>query len=363
VLKTASGAGPTADGYGPFDDYDVGSRDQIGPKGTTFTRFGTREELQRCVARGARPTITKAPAKVVYGENFTVESPDANAIEDVTWVRLGSVTHSFDQNQRINFLDFQHGANQLTVTAPANGNECPPGHYMLSILNQQKVPSVAVIVQIAAVAMAAVKLPAAAAPFRILAADLRTPMEQDAVIQKQEKQPPVEVGVTPTCPYGISACWGGAYEALSRLHGVRLVRPLPNAQDSTAYVYLEHEGLPDLDLWPEEFAKIANGTHYFRGVEVTIPGVLDIRPLGGVVMRGSDQRPPLFLEPIEAADKIQWDPVTAATKPLEPAEQDAYSHLLQRVKSAGGSLSATVTGPLRKSGNEYVLEVRKFSVP
>lgn len=313
--------------------------------------------------RGARPTITKAPAKVVYGENFTVESPDANAIEDVTWVRLGSVTHSFDQNQRINFLDFQHGANQLTVTAPANGNECPPGHYMLSILNQQKVPSVAVIVQIAAVAMAAVKLPAAAAPFRILAADLRTPMEQDAVIQKQEKQPPVEVGVTPTCPYGISACWGGAYEALSRLHGVRLVRPLPNAQDSTAYVYLEHEGLPDLDLWPEEFAKIANGTHYFRGVEVTIPGVLDIRPLGGVVMRGSDQRPPLFLEPIEAADKIQWDPVTAATKPLEPAEQDAYSHLLQRVKSAGGSLSATVTGPLRKSGNEYVLEVRKFSVP
>lgn len=50
VLKTASGAGPTADGYGPFDDYDVGSRDQIGPKGTTFTRFGTREELQRCVA-------------------------------------------------------------------------------------------------------------------------------------------------------------------------------------------------------------------------------------------------------------------------------------------------------------------------
>lgn len=50
VLKTASGAGPNADGYGPFDDYDLGSRDQKGPRGTTFTRFGTREELQRCVA-------------------------------------------------------------------------------------------------------------------------------------------------------------------------------------------------------------------------------------------------------------------------------------------------------------------------
>src|SRR5580704_4003570 len=50
VLKTASGASPQADGYGAFDDYDIGSRDQKGPKGTTFTRFGTREQLQRCVA-------------------------------------------------------------------------------------------------------------------------------------------------------------------------------------------------------------------------------------------------------------------------------------------------------------------------
>ena len=26
VLKTASGSGPGADGYGPFDDYDIGSK-------------------------------------------------------------------------------------------------------------------------------------------------------------------------------------------------------------------------------------------------------------------------------------------------------------------------------------------------
>ena len=47
VLKTASGAGPGADGYGPFDDYDIGSRNQ---KGSTPTRYGVREQLQRCVA-------------------------------------------------------------------------------------------------------------------------------------------------------------------------------------------------------------------------------------------------------------------------------------------------------------------------
>jgi len=30
VLKTASGSGLGADGYGPFDDYDIGSRNQKG---------------------------------------------------------------------------------------------------------------------------------------------------------------------------------------------------------------------------------------------------------------------------------------------------------------------------------------------
>jgi alpha-amylase len=34
-------------GYDPFDDYDLGSRDQ---KGTVPTRYGTREQLARCVA-------------------------------------------------------------------------------------------------------------------------------------------------------------------------------------------------------------------------------------------------------------------------------------------------------------------------
>jgi hypothetical protein len=79
-------------------------------------------------------------------------------------------------------------------------------------------------------------------------------------------------------------------------------------------------------------------------------------------MRGSDKRPPLYLKPIEPEDKIQWDAVTASTKPLGPAEQNAYANLLERVKAAGGSLAATVTGPLLKSDNEYVLEVRQFSV-
>jgi hypothetical protein len=62
-----------------------------------------------------------------------------------------------------------------------------------------------------------------------------------------------------------------------------------------------------------------------------------------------------------AADKIQWDFSQGSPKPLEPAEQGAYSLLQEQVKSAGGSLRATVTGPLKKSDSGYVLEVREFS--
>ena len=40
-------AGKLSTGYDPFDDYDIGSKNQ---KGTIPTHYGTRDELQRCVA-------------------------------------------------------------------------------------------------------------------------------------------------------------------------------------------------------------------------------------------------------------------------------------------------------------------------
>ncbi|MGB2662669.1 MAG: galactose oxidase early set domain-containing protein, partial [Candidatus Acidiferrum sp.] len=318
--------------------------------------------------KGPRPVITKAPAKVGYGEAFDVETPAPNGISQVSWIRLPSVTHSFDQNQRINFLTFERGSNKVTVTAPANGNLCPPGHYMLFLVNESKVPSVAAMIQIVTAAAVpnvvrtALAETATTAPADLKVFRQKSPLEKDADIQAEEKKPPVVVGVTPTCPYGISACWGGAYEALKHLDGVRLVRPVPNAQDSTAYVYLKHEGLPDLDVWPAEFASIANGTHIFRGVEVTVEGVLETREGNTLVLAGQELRPPVLLEPIQASDKIQWDATKGSQKPLDLLEQQAYVRLQEKVKAAGGSLRAKVTGPLKKSDHGYLLEVRVFSV-
>lgn len=95
-----------------------------------------------------RPTITGAPASVDYGQGFAVQTPNGAAITQVTWIRLPSVTHAFDQNQRFNRLAFIPATGGLTVTAPSSANVAPPGHYMLFILDGQDVPSVARIVRL-----------------------------------------------------------------------------------------------------------------------------------------------------------------------------------------------------------------------
>jgi hypothetical protein len=102
--------------------------------------------------KGPRPTISSAPASVGYGQTFFVQTPSATSITKVTWIRLPSVTHAFDMNQRINRLSFSQATGGLNVTAPTNANLCPPGHYMLFILDGNGVPSVAKIVQITAAA-------------------------------------------------------------------------------------------------------------------------------------------------------------------------------------------------------------------
>jgi hypothetical protein len=47
--------------------------------------------------QGSRPAITNAPASVAYGARFNVKTPDASGVTAVTWIRLSSQTHSFNQ--------------------------------------------------------------------------------------------------------------------------------------------------------------------------------------------------------------------------------------------------------------------------
>ena len=98
--------------------------------------------------KGARPTITSAPAQIQYNSSFFVATPDATSIASVVLIRTGAVTHFFDQNERFLPLTFTQTTGGLTVTSPFNSNLAPPGFYMLFIVNSAGVPSVAPFVQL-----------------------------------------------------------------------------------------------------------------------------------------------------------------------------------------------------------------------
>jgi alpha-amylase len=79
VLKTSAGASPGADGYGPFDDYDIGNKSQFF---SVPTRFGSREQLQRCVAimraNGLDVYLDVVPHQRNGGQNFEYRYLGAN---------------------------------------------------------------------------------------------------------------------------------------------------------------------------------------------------------------------------------------------------------------------------------------------
>jgi galactose oxidase len=141
------------------------------------------------------------------------------------------------------------------------------------------------------------------------------------------------------------------------MEDVDVVRPIPNADDSTAYVYLKHDGLPPINHWPAQFARTANGTHLLRGVEVTLDGIVEFQG-SNLTLSNNDIGRLLSLAPLQAKDKIQWDHQTGALRPIQPGEQTAFADLAASVQQSGGTLKATVTGPLSRIGD--TVEVRKF---
>ncbi|MCC3157552.1 DUF1929 domain-containing protein [Hymenobacter sp. 15J16-1T3B] len=98
--------------------------------------------------RAAKPAITSAPAYAAYGQTIAVQLSNPGSVQRATLVRLSSVTHSFNMNQRFNELAFAATANGVNVTIPPNANVCPPGHYMLFLLGGGGMPSRAHIIQI-----------------------------------------------------------------------------------------------------------------------------------------------------------------------------------------------------------------------
>jgi Domain of unknown function (DUF1929) len=94
-----------------------------------------------------RPNITGIPGSIGYGSSFSV-STDSEDVSRFSLIRLSSVTHSTNFDQRLINLPFSRTGTQSTMTAPANGNLAPPGYYLLFALNAKGVPSVGKILKL-----------------------------------------------------------------------------------------------------------------------------------------------------------------------------------------------------------------------
>jgi galactose oxidase len=314
--------------------------------------------------KGARPQITSAPTSVHYGETFQIDTPQAGEIGKVSWIGLSSVTHAFNTGQRLTFLSFQAGAAGLTVTAPGSANACPPGPHMLFILDRRGVPSVAKIISIGQPAPASALHANVATPhpegITTLAAARPAPLDafaQQAAVHDAAQGTRVLVGITGICPYGISACWGGANEGLRSLEGVQFVDPIPDGATSTATVFLDDDRLPALDRWDEQFRRVVNASYVLRGVEVSIAGEIGTRD-GALVIGPDGNRPGVVLAPLGPAGKIQWDRAAAAPEAVAADEAAAYERLAAHAAGSAPGQPVTVTGPLTLGDDGYRLEVR-----
>jgi len=94
--------------------------------------------------KGPRPAINAVPEQWTYGQTITLTSPAAGNIRWVSILKNCVTTHSFDSGQRLVDLDIvSQAAGSIKARITNNPNIAPPGWYLLFIVNQQGVPSVA----------------------------------------------------------------------------------------------------------------------------------------------------------------------------------------------------------------------------
>lgn len=99
--------------------------------------------------QGERPTIEQAPDRLSYDEGtFEVGTPDAETIADAALVRTSSVTHSLNTDQRYVDLEPRVEGDAVLLDGPSDPRRAPPGPYMLFLVTDEGVPSVAEIVTV-----------------------------------------------------------------------------------------------------------------------------------------------------------------------------------------------------------------------
>lgn len=102
---------------------------------------------------GERPRISHVQSGIAWGETFALSTPKPADVAEVVLMRIGSVQHSNDSDQRTLRLPFEQQGDQLSVKAPPDGVAAPPGYYYVFVNRADEkgrgmIPSVARIVRI-----------------------------------------------------------------------------------------------------------------------------------------------------------------------------------------------------------------------
>ncbi|MGH8080173.1 MAG: galactose oxidase-like domain-containing protein, partial [Lysobacter sp.] len=79
--------------------------------------------------RVPRPVIASAPMTADAAGPLALTSPDAASVKKVVLIKTGSVTHSFDMDQRRMELSFSRNGDRIDAHLPALETQTPPGYY------------------------------------------------------------------------------------------------------------------------------------------------------------------------------------------------------------------------------------------
>ena len=92
----------------------------------------------------SRIVIDKVPPSLPYNANFTVETKDASNTHRVSLIRTSSTTHNNNMDQRCIILPILDKTNDtLRLSSPQDSSWAPPGYYMLFLIDENGIPSIA----------------------------------------------------------------------------------------------------------------------------------------------------------------------------------------------------------------------------
>ncbi len=95
-----------------------------------------------------RPALQNVPESANYAEQIQVATSAGSVIERAHLIKLGSTTHSENQDQRLVPLEFSQSGSQISLTLPVSRNIAPPGHYLLFLVDSEGVPSTGGMVKV-----------------------------------------------------------------------------------------------------------------------------------------------------------------------------------------------------------------------